>query len=93
MDHAVNPGSLGQPRYGVADPTYAIWNDGEIRIHHLHVSHDIAIRKLGLLPLDEGVIKRLQQILMTGQVVLPDGMTAEELKRKHDMEHGAYWGT
>ena len=87
----VNPGSLGQPRYGVPDPTYAIWEDGEVRIRHLHVSHDRTIEKIGLLPLEEPIITRLQQILMTGQMVLPDGMTAEELKRKHEMEHGAYW--
>lgn len=87
----VNPGSLGQPRYGVPDPTYAIWEDGQIRVRHLHVSHDRTISKIGLLPLEQDIISRLQQILMTGQMVLPDGMTAEELKRKHEMVHGAYW--
>jgi putative phosphoesterase len=87
----VNPGSLGQPRYGVPDPTYAVWEDGQVRIRHLHVSHDRTIAKIGLLPLEKGVIGRLQQILMTGQMVLPEGMTAEELKRKHELEHGAYW--
>jgi protein phosphatase len=87
----VNPGSLGQPRYGVPDPTYAIWEDGEVRIRHLHISHDRTIAKLGLLPLKDEHIQRLQQILMTGQMVLPDGMTAEELKQKHELEHGAFW--
>ena len=87
----VNPGSLGQPRYGVPDPTYAIWEDGDVRIRHLHISHDRTITQIGLLPLDEKIIQRLQQILMTGQVVLPEGMTAEELQRKHELEHGAYW--
>jgi putative phosphoesterase len=87
----VNPGSLGQPRYGVPDPTYAIWEDGDVRIRHLHMPHDRTIEKIGLLPLEDEIIKRLQQILMTGQMVLPEGMTAEELKRKHEMEHGAYW--
>jgi hypothetical protein len=33
----------------------------------------------------------LQQILMTGQMVLPEGMTAEEMKRKHELEHGSHW--
>jgi putative phosphoesterase len=87
----VNPGSLGQPRYGVPDPTYAIWEDGQVRVRHLHISHDRTIAKIGLLPLEKDVIRRLQQMLMTGHVVLPDGMTAEELKRKHELEHGAYW--
>ncbi len=87
----VNPGSLGQPRYGVPDPTYAVWEDGQVCIRHLHISHDRTIAKIGLLPLEKGVIARLQQILMTGQMVLPEGMTAEELRRKHELEHGAYW--
>lgn len=87
----VNPGSLGQPRYGVPDPTFAVWEDGEIRIRHLHISHDITIQKIGLLPLEKDVISRLQQILMTGHMVLPEGMTAEEMKRKHELEHGAFW--
>ena len=87
----VNPGSLGQPRYGVPDPTYAVWEDGEVRIRHLHISLDRTIQKIGLLPLEEDIIQRLQQILMTGQMVLPEGVTAEELKRKHELEHGAYW--
>jgi putative phosphoesterase len=87
----INPGSLGQPRYGVPDPTYAIWEDGQVRIRHLHISHDRTLEKIGLLPLEKPIIHRLQQILMTGQMVLPEGMTAEELKRKHELEHGAYW--
>ncbi len=87
----VNPGSLGQPRYGVPDPTYAIWEDDQIRIRHLHIAHDRTISRIGLLPLEKDIISRLQQMLMTGQTVLPEGMTAEELKRKHEMVHGAYW--
>ncbi|MBF8285161.1 MAG: hypothetical protein HW378_4076, partial [Anaerolineales bacterium] len=27
----INPGSLGQPRYGVPDATYAVWNDGQVQ--------------------------------------------------------------
>jgi putative phosphoesterase len=87
----VNPGSLGQPRYGVPDPTYAVWEDGQVRVRHLHISHERTIQKLGLLPLEKTVIERLQQILMTGQMVLPEGMTAEEMQRRHELEHGANW--
>jgi putative phosphoesterase len=87
----VNPGSLGQPRYGVPDPTYAVWEGGQVTIRHLHISHERTIQKLALLPLEKTIIQRLQQILMTGHVELPEGMTAEELQRKHELEHGAYW--
>ena len=87
----INPGSLGQPLYGVPDPTYAVWEDGQVRVKHLHISHERTLQKIGLLPLEKPIITRLQQILMTGHLVLPQGMTAEQLKRKHELEHGAYW--
>jgi len=62
----VCPGSLGQPRYGVADPTFAAWEDGRLQIHHLHYHPETTIRKLSLLPLDPDYILRLQAILRTG---------------------------
>ncbi len=62
----VNPGSLGQPRNGTPDATYAVWRDGALQIHHLHYDHDTTQRKLMALPLDQDVIDRLQEILETG---------------------------
>jgi putative phosphoesterase len=62
----VNPGSLGQPRYGVPDATYAVWRDGNLQIHHLHYDHDATQRKLMMLPLDPDIVDRLQEILETG---------------------------
>jgi putative phosphoesterase len=64
--HIVNPGSLGQPRNGIPDATYAVWRDGELQIHHLHYDHDTTQRKLMMLPLDPDVVDRLQEILETG---------------------------
>jgi predicted phosphodiesterase len=74
----VCPGSLGQPRYGVADPTFAAWEDGaastgaastgRLQIHHLHYHPEATIRKLSLLPLDPEHVGRLQSILQTGGV-------------------------
>jgi predicted phosphodiesterase len=68
VDHRliVCPGSLGQPRYGVADPTFAAWEDGRLQIHHLHYHPQTTIRKLSLLPLDPDHLLRLQSILQTG---------------------------
>ncbi|MFQ5578444.1 MAG: metallophosphoesterase family protein [Anaerolineae bacterium] len=63
----VCPGSLGQPRYGVSDPTFAAWEDGRLQIHHLHYHPQDTIRKLSLLPLDPEHILRLQSILQTGK--------------------------
>ena len=62
----VNPGSLGQPRNGIPDATYAVWRDGDLQIHHLHYDHDTTQRKLMMLPLDPDVVDRLQEILETG---------------------------
>jgi predicted phosphodiesterase len=60
------PGSLGQPRYGVPDPTFAVWHNGRAQIHHLHYQPQATARKLSLLPLDPEHILRLQSILRTG---------------------------
>ena len=64
--YIVNPGSLGQPRNGTPDATYAVWRDGELQIHHLHYDHDTTQRKLMMLPIDPDVVDRLQEILGTG---------------------------
>ena len=60
------PGSLGQPRYGVPDPTFAVWYNGRAQIHHLHYEPRTTARKLSLLPLAPEHRLRLQSILQTG---------------------------
>jgi predicted phosphodiesterase len=60
------PGSLGLPRYGVPDPTFAAWEDGRVQIHHLHYHPEDTIRKLSLLPLAPEHRLRLQSILRSG---------------------------
>jgi predicted phosphodiesterase len=62
----VCPGSLGLPRYGVPDPTFAAWTDGRVQVHHLHYHPDDTVRKLSLLPLAPEHVLRLQSILRTG---------------------------
>ncbi|GAB4528690.1 MAG: metallophosphoesterase family protein [Anaerolineae bacterium] len=62
----VCPGSLGLPRYGVPDPTFAAWEDGRVQIHHLHYHPEDTIRKLSLLPLAPEHRLCLQSILRTG---------------------------
>jgi len=64
----VNPGSLGQPRYGVPDATYAVWEDGDVRIRHLHYDHDATARRLRRVPLSAEVVGQLTEILETGMV-------------------------
>jgi predicted phosphodiesterase len=62
----VCPGSLGQPRYGVPDPTFAAWQDGHLQIHHLHYHPQTTTQKLSLLPLGPEHVLSLQSILQTG---------------------------
>jgi putative phosphoesterase len=62
----VAPGSLGAPRYGVPDATFAAWTDGTIKVHHLHYDHHTAAHKLDTLPLDASCRKTLQGMLEKG---------------------------
>ena len=62
----VCPGSLGLPRYGVPDPTFAAWQDGRVQVHHLHYHPEDTVHKLSLLPLAPEHVLRLQSILRTG---------------------------
>ncbi len=62
----VNPGSLGQPRYGVPDATYAVWEDGRVQIKHLHYDHEATALKLRLAPLSIEVIEQLSTVLEKG---------------------------
>ena len=62
----INPGSLGQPRYGVPDATYAVWEDGRVQIRHLHYDHDATAQRLALAPLSPEVSEQLTAILETG---------------------------
>jgi putative phosphoesterase len=62
----VNPGSLGQPRHGTPSPTYAVWQDGEIQIRHIHYDVSPVVQKLSLLPLMPKHIAQLQNIMREG---------------------------
>ena len=62
----VCPGSLGLPRYGVPDPTFAAWEDGRVQVHHLHYHPEDTIRKLSLLPLAPEHVLHLGSALRTG---------------------------
>lgn len=59
----VNPGSLGQPRHGTPSATYAVWEDGELQIRHIHCDLSPVLRKLSLLPLDPEHVAQLQIII------------------------------
>jgi putative phosphoesterase len=62
----VNPGSLGQPRHGLPSATYAVWDDGDLRIQHIDYDPTATIRKLALMPLDPEHLLHLQHTLAHG---------------------------
>ncbi len=62
----INPGSLGQPRYGRPDATYAIWDDGQVQVKHLHYDRTALLNKLRLAPLSAEAVAALAGVLETG---------------------------
>lgn len=64
----VNPGSLGQPRWGRPEATYAAWQDGNVQIHHLSYGASAPARKLALLGLSPESAGQLAGVLETGLV-------------------------
>ncbi len=72
----VNPGSLGQPRSGLPDATYAVWQDGQVQIRHLHYDHEAVERKLRLAALSPEARQRLVSLLHTG-LLQPDFLGPE----------------
>jgi predicted phosphodiesterase len=62
------PGSLGQPRYGIPEPTFAVWHNGRAQIHHLHYEPHVTARKLSLLPLAPEHRLHLQSVLQSGGI-------------------------
>lgn len=63
----VNPGSLGQPKHGTPDGSYAVWEDGEVSLRRVRYPVGTTVDKLRRLPLPAGVIDGLAQVLLTGR--------------------------
>lgn len=63
---ALNPGSLGQPRDGNPDASFAVWEDGQLEIIRKPYQREITARKIRQGSLDKNQQERLIQILFTG---------------------------
>ena len=63
-----NPGSLGQPKTGIADACYAVWQDGNLELKQFPYAVDNTVRKLEKLPVTSEVRDDLATVLRTGSV-------------------------
>ncbi|MCA1561008.1 MAG: YfcE family phosphodiesterase [Acidobacteria bacterium] len=63
----VNPGSLGQPKEGGPDASYAVWQDGELTLRKLKYPVDRTIAKIADLPLPTEITAALRHLLETGR--------------------------
>ncbi len=59
----VNVGSVGQPRDGIAQASYAILEDGRVELKRAAYDVEAAVRRLETLPLPEKSIRQLVHIL------------------------------
>ena len=62
----VNPGSVGQPKYGVPEACYAVWEDGVISLKSCRYPVEETVRKVNALPIDMHIRRQLAGVLLTG---------------------------
>jgi protein phosphatase len=64
----LNPGSVGQPKHGRPEASYAIWEDGSLRIESVPYDFERTIHKLSKLALSPDVFEDLEYVLRSGRV-------------------------
>ncbi len=62
----VNPGSLGQPKDGGPDASYAVWQDGAVTLRKVAYPVDRTVAKIKELRLPAGIAGALEHLLRTG---------------------------
>ena len=68
----VNPGSLGQPKEGGPDASYAVWQDGEVTLRKVQYPVERTVAKINALPLPAAIADALQSPARTGIPSPPD---------------------
>jgi protein phosphatase len=63
----VNPGSVGQPKDGAPDASYAVWEDGEITLRKVRYPVERTVAKIDELPLSAAIAQALRHVLETGR--------------------------
>jgi protein phosphatase len=62
----VNPGSLGQPKDGGPEASYAVWEDGAVTLRKVAYPVDRTVAKMKALPLPALIAVALEHLLRTG---------------------------
>jgi protein phosphatase len=62
----VNPGSLGQPKDGGPEASYAVWQDGRVTLRKVRYPVEHTVAKINELLLPPGMAAALGQLLQTG---------------------------
>jgi len=62
----VNPGSVGQPKHGRCEASYAVWEDGKITLKSQAYDVEKTVGRLLALPIDEGIRNQLVEVLRNG---------------------------
>jgi protein phosphatase len=65
-----NPGSVGQPKHGVPEACYAVWEDGAISLRSCRYPVEETVRKVLALPIDIRVRRQLTAVLTIGALAL-----------------------
>lgn len=63
----VNPGSLGQPKDGGPEASYAVWQDGTFTLRKAKYPVDRTVAKIAELPLSSEIAAALGRLLETGR--------------------------
>jgi len=63
----VNPGSVGQPKQGVAEACYAVWEDGQLTLKSSPYEVEATVRKVLALPVDPSVREALAAVLRSAR--------------------------
>ena len=61
-----NPGSAGQPKHGVPNACYAVWDDGELLLGSSEYPFENTVAKLRALPVSPEARADLEMVLRTG---------------------------
>jgi len=62
----VNPGSVGQPRYGESQAAYAVWRDGDVTLRRVAYDIDETLQAYHDLELDPYPLTALRAMLLYG---------------------------